>query len=121
MSFIQSADIRTLLFYLEGRELVAALQPPAHRPKSRAVYFLKPRRQPLNAEHPSRDVIFGELAESPLDQLAALSAGVFVPLLGGGEAGAMPAATAQGLADLAQHLASTGERQTPTRVNMPYA
>lgn len=98
-----------MLFYLEGRDLVATTAPPA-RLSRRAVYFLKLRSQVLAGADAGRaGVVSGELSETPLDQLAALSADVLAPLLaaagGGGRGGGGGAAQA----DCALQFASLGE------------
>ena len=57
----------------------------------------------------------GELSDAPLDQLAALSTQVFMPLLGGGASGGggsspLPEVVAQGLAEGMTKFAAMGER-----------
>ena len=99
-SFLQSADASRLLVYADGKDLVATTKPPSKLRKKTA-YFLKLVRGPLAKEDLQRSVLAGELSEAPLDQLAALSSGVFLPLIISRTRanGALPDVVAKGLTD----------------------
>ncbi|KAL4450636.1 hypothetical protein ABPG77_000992 [Micractinium sp. CCAP 211/92] len=79
-AFIEQADVTRVIFYMEGRDLVATNSLPP-KFKRKTVYLLKLARVPLVKEDFDKQVVFGELSEAVLDQLSALSQGIFLPLI----------------------------------------
>ena len=62
----------------------------------------------------SRQVIWGELGETPLDQLAALSRGVVMPLLSHpGNTAGVPAPLMQEVTENLQRFIATGKQSAP--------
>ncbi|KAL0038617.1 hypothetical protein WJX79_000048 [Trebouxia sp. C0005] len=79
-SFLEDPDVLRLMIYMDGKDLAAAVKPPA-KFKRKTVYFIKNQKTSLNAENIKKNVTYGDFAESPLETLSALSQEVILPVL----------------------------------------
>lgn len=150
-TFLAAPAAARLLIYAEGKELVATTKPPA-KLRKRTAYFLKlppttaavkgrptaapddaPDAKPGPASDLSDRLIAGELSDAPLDQLAALSSSVFLPLIRSavrgtpgavGSQAALPEVVAKGLSDGLQRFVASvtvaaGQLRNQTLLPLP--
>ncbi|KAK9822882.1 hypothetical protein WJX74_000347 [Apatococcus lobatus] len=78
--FLDSANVTTLLVYVDGKDLGAAARSVPKKVK-KSVYFVKLTKAALSNDTVSKQVVCGELGESVLEQLSSLSQEVVLPLL----------------------------------------
>ncbi len=80
MEFFDKREIRKLILVLDGKDqLVPELEFP-HNLKKKAVYFFKPEEMQVTKEN-VKQLLRGDLSSMPIEQLAALVDGLFLPLL----------------------------------------
>ncbi|KAF6251999.1 flagellar outer dynein arm heavy chain beta [Scenedesmus sp. NREL 46B-D3] len=79
-NFLEDADTKRLLVFLDGKDLGVAIKPPS-KFKRKTVYFVKTAPARLDNDSIRKLVAHGELTEAPLETLSAVAQHVFLPLL----------------------------------------
>ncbi|XP_037074053.1 dynein beta chain, ciliary-like [Pollicipes pollicipes] len=82
MDFCDKADSAELLVITQNNAgaLIPGTEFPAN-PKAKSIYFLKREKKPLPKKEVHEALVFGDLSNSPLEQLSVLVENVLVPLL----------------------------------------
>jgi len=82
LDFFEKKENRVIVFYFDAKDsLIPQLSFPTSL-KKKAVYFMKPHGDFAVSKDNVKELQRGDISAAPIDQLAALVDGVFLPLLG---------------------------------------